>query len=102
MNNGNKLPEVLDLLETAAFLRLEESAVRDLAASGQLPGRFVLNQWRFSKTNLQEWLRGEAYARESLTPFMTDGEVKDAWDEVRKIIRGYRKKDKARRARARG
>jgi excisionase family DNA binding protein len=49
-------PEVLTLPEAAALLRLEEVAVRAAADAGELPGRRVGEEWRFSRSALLAWL----------------------------------------------
>lgn len=98
-NNGQPLPEVLNLKETATFLRLSEKIVQDLASSGKIPGRLVADQWRFSRTNLQEWLRGEVSRRVSLPDYISPEDADAAWDEVRAIIHAERKGQKKTRAR---
>ena len=52
------LPEVLTLAEAAAYLRVSESDVVDLATKHKLPGRKIGDQWRFLKAALQDWLCG--------------------------------------------
>jgi len=42
--------------EAAALLRLEEVAVRAAADAGELPGRRVGEEWRFSRSALLAWL----------------------------------------------
>ena len=51
-------PEVLTEDEAALLLRVERSALVDLALSGQVPGRMVGNGWRFSRAALLGWLAG--------------------------------------------
>jgi excisionase family DNA binding protein len=51
-------PEVLDAAEAAELLRVEPAAVKDLAERGELPGRKLGEQWRFSRTALLAWLSG--------------------------------------------
>jgi excisionase family DNA binding protein len=48
---------VLTLAEAAAYLRVSEDEVDELAAQGELPGRIIRGQWRFLKAALQDWLR---------------------------------------------
>jgi len=48
--------EVLTLAEVAAYLRVAETAVGQLAATCQIPGRQIGGQWRFLKSALQAWL----------------------------------------------
>jgi excisionase family DNA binding protein len=49
-------PQVLDVRECAAFLRISEQTVRSLARRGELPGRKIGKGWRFSQEALLEWL----------------------------------------------
>jgi excisionase family DNA binding protein len=53
-------PEVLDLDEVAALLRLSPATVLREAREGRLPGRRIDDQWRFARVHVLEWLRGEA------------------------------------------
>ncbi len=52
--------EVLTLEEAAAFLKVSETLVYQLARSGSLPGRKVGREWRFLRSVLLEWLRAPA------------------------------------------
>jgi excisionase family DNA binding protein len=49
--------DVMTLAETAAFLRVSEHDVRQMADEGKLPARRVSGQWRFLKSALLEWFR---------------------------------------------
>lgn len=57
--NGTPLDpaDVMTLAETAAFLRVDERDVRQMADEGKLPARRVSGQWRFLKSALLEWFR---------------------------------------------
>jgi excisionase family DNA binding protein len=48
--------EVLTLEQAAALLQVDEQLVRELAESGELPGRRLGDQWRFSRQALIDWL----------------------------------------------
>jgi excisionase family DNA binding protein len=48
--------DVLTIAEAARLLRVGESTVRELAARGEVPGRKLGRQWRFSRRALLEWL----------------------------------------------
>jgi len=48
--------EVLSAAEAADLLRTTVDAVTDLAATGELPGRQVLGEWRFSRAAVLAWL----------------------------------------------
>jgi excisionase family DNA binding protein len=51
-----ELPEVLDLDEAAAMLKIRPRTLSDLAAAGKVPGRKIGRAWRFSRPMLHEWL----------------------------------------------
>jgi len=55
-------PEVMDLEEAAALLRLAPETLRTLAEAQRIPARRVGEEWRFSRQALLEWL-GKADAR---------------------------------------
>jgi excisionase family DNA binding protein len=52
-------PEVLSPAEVADLLQVEEEVVADLADKGDLPGRRIGDEWRFSRTAVLEWLGAE-------------------------------------------
>ncbi len=56
----NELPpaalEVFTLAEAAAYLRVSEVDVVDLATKHGLPGRKIRDQWRFHKQGVVNWL----------------------------------------------
>ena len=56
---ASEAPEVLTLPQAAELLAVEEAAVRQLADSGELPGRKLGKEWRFSRAALIAWLGGE-------------------------------------------
>jgi excisionase family DNA binding protein len=49
-------PEVLNLAEAADLLQVEESVVETMADAGELPGRKLGADWRFSRAALIDWL----------------------------------------------
>ena len=51
-------PEVLDAAQAAELLAVEEAAVVELAEKGELPGRRIAGQWRFSRSAVLAWLGG--------------------------------------------
>ena len=51
--------EVLTLEQLATLLELDVDAVRALAEQGDLPGRKLGEQWRFSRAAILAWLGGE-------------------------------------------
>lgn len=48
--------DVMTLTEAAAYLRVTEDVIVRLVNEQKLPGRFVGDGWRFSKSGLQSWL----------------------------------------------
>ncbi len=54
------LPDVLTLKEAAAWLRLSERALYDLARSRQVPGALLGGKWVFPRGLLERWLAAKA------------------------------------------
>src|SRR3954470_13109494 len=52
-------PDVLSPAEVADLLQVEEELVTGLAEKGELPGRKLGDEWRFSRTAVLEWLGAE-------------------------------------------
>jgi excisionase family DNA binding protein len=52
-------PEVLTLAEAADLLQVDEDVVEAMASGGELPGRKLGDQWRFSRIALIDWLGKE-------------------------------------------
>jgi excisionase family DNA binding protein len=48
--------EVLTAEQLAELLQVDEQTVRDLARRGELPGRKLGREWRFSRAAVLEWL----------------------------------------------
>src|SRR3954454_19815562 len=51
--------EVLTLADVAELLQVEEGVVGSMAEAGELPGRKLGEDWRFSRAALIAWLGGE-------------------------------------------
>ncbi len=49
-------PDVLTAGEAGALLRVDEAAVLEAAERGDLPGRKLGDEWRFSQAALLAWL----------------------------------------------
>jgi excisionase family DNA binding protein len=60
--------EVLDLQETAEMLRVAPGVVRELAESHRIPARRIGNDWRFLRSALLDWLKGEQAGNEASAP----------------------------------
>lgn len=52
--------EVMTLPEVAALLLLDEAAVEQSAAAGEIPARRIGGEWRFSRAAVRAWLGLEA------------------------------------------
>lgn len=52
-------PEVLTLEEAAHYLRVSPGELGQLAEWGQVPARRIGAQWRFNRTALLDWLKGD-------------------------------------------
>ena len=56
--------EVLTLERAAALLQVPEDALAELAEKGEVPGRRIAGEWRFSRAALLDWLAaGESASR---------------------------------------
>ena len=51
-------PAVLTTAQLAELLQVDEKAVLDLARRGELPGRKIGRDWRFSRGAVLDWLAG--------------------------------------------
>jgi excisionase family DNA binding protein len=49
-------PDVLTSEQLAELLQVDEKTVRSLAAKGELPGRQLGREWRFSRQAVLDWL----------------------------------------------
>ena len=74
-------PNVLTLEEVSEYLRLPPEAVERQVARGQLPGRRIEDTWRFLKTAIDDWLRGQD---DRLILLQQAGALQDddAWPEL--------------------
>jgi excisionase family DNA binding protein len=54
-----EIPEVLTPAQLAELLQLDEEAVVELAERGDLPGRKLGDEWRFSRSAVLAWLADE-------------------------------------------
>jgi excisionase family DNA binding protein len=52
-------PEVLTLEQLAELLSLDVEATLALAEAGELPGRKLGEEWRFSRRRILDWLSGD-------------------------------------------
>jgi excisionase family DNA binding protein len=52
--------EVLSAEEAAVFLGFRVYTIREKARAGEIPGRKVGKEWRFSRRRLLEWLEEDS------------------------------------------
>jgi excisionase family DNA binding protein len=48
--------EIMTIEEAAAYLQIGKRSLYKLAKEGKIPGKKVLNKWRFRKASLSEWV----------------------------------------------
>lgn len=58
--------EVLRVREVAALLKIGEKTVYSMAQARELPAFKVRGQWRFSRTDLDEWIERQKQAPQEL------------------------------------
>src|SRR5947209_9351664 len=75
--NGTAASDVLTLAEAAAYLRLPEGQVAELAEWQDLPGRRIGTEGRFLRSAIQNWL-GQPGAPSSKAPLR---ELAGAWKD---------------------
>jgi excisionase family DNA binding protein len=49
--------EILTIEEAAAYLQIGKRSLYKLVKEGNIPGKKILNKWRFEKESLKEWIR---------------------------------------------
>jgi excisionase family DNA binding protein len=59
------MPDILTLREAAAFLRLSERSLYELARSRRVPAAQLGGKWLFPRTQLERWLTTQADAAEA-------------------------------------
>lgn len=62
---SDQLPEVMNIEQAAAYLEVSQGLLYRLASARKIPGRKVGNKWRFHKTALAEWLKGDKQDNEN-------------------------------------
>ena len=48
--------EILTVKEAATYLQLGKRSLYRLAKEGTIPGKKILNKWRFEKESLRKWV----------------------------------------------
>jgi len=49
--------EILTIEQAASFLQIGKKSLYRLVKEGVVPGKKVLNKWRFERERLKEWVR---------------------------------------------
>ena len=49
--------EILTIEEAASFLQIGKKSLYRLVREGIIPGKKIMNKWRFEKECLKEWVR---------------------------------------------
>lgn len=49
--------EILTIEEAATLLQIGKRSLYKLAKEGRIPGKKILNKWRFEKESLKAWIR---------------------------------------------
>ncbi|MFH1673537.1 MAG: helix-turn-helix domain-containing protein [Pseudomonadota bacterium] len=48
--------EILTIEEAAAYLQIGKRSLYRLAKQGSIPGKKILNKWRFERGSLKRWV----------------------------------------------
>ena len=54
-------PEILNIKEVAALLRVAEKTAYTLAQNSELPGFKVGGQWRFRRRDIEAWIDAQTH-----------------------------------------
>lgn len=57
MTNSSKEAEILTIKEVADFLKVTERTIYRLAAAHKIPAFKVGGTWRFSRTDIDQWIK---------------------------------------------
>lgn len=57
---GSDDNEVMTLAEVASYLRIPVSTIYKLSREGSIPAQKLGKQWRYHKTAIDYWLKGNA------------------------------------------
>lgn len=49
--------EILTIEEAAEYLQIGKRSLYKLVKEGRIPGKKILNKWRFEKESLKLWIR---------------------------------------------
>ena len=54
---GSEPGDILTLPEAAAYLKVQEDAVQQMARDGMMPAQKIGGEWRFLRKGLNDWMR---------------------------------------------
>ena len=60
MPNDSLVPEILTIEEISTYLKVTERTIYRLAAAKKIPGFKVGGAWRFSKADIDQWIRRQS------------------------------------------
>jgi excisionase family DNA binding protein len=60
MQEDKRISEAMTLTEAAAFIRVSEKTLGEMARTRHIPSRKVGREWRFLRSALEAWLAGES------------------------------------------
>jgi nitrogen PTS system EIIA component len=66
---AGKAKEIMTLHDVANYLQLNERSILKMARAGEIPATKVMNQWRFMRSLINEWLM---YKMEKLPPHLDE------------------------------
>jgi excisionase family DNA binding protein len=49
--------EIMTIGEASSFLQIGKRSLYRLVKDGKIPGKKVLNKWRFERESLKNWIR---------------------------------------------
>lgn len=80
--------EMMGLDELALYLQRDARDVQKMVSRGYVPGQKVSGQWRFNKTEINQWLESQlsGYTEEELSALDTSGEQPIAAGVSRQIL----------------
>lgn len=64
-------PDLLTTQQVQAMLRVDRTTIYRMVEDGRLPGIRVGKQWRFRRTEIEQWLKGSA--ANTMTPVQPEG-----------------------------
>ena len=60
LKEDTDVQQILTLAEAAAFIRVSEKTLGEMARTGRIPSKKVGREWRFLRTGLEAWLVAES------------------------------------------